>query len=160
MTLRVLVALQLLAALFAGSAWAAFEDYKPSTLAQVAAIGENQCTGNAPESADFATSREAYKIVATWTGKIRPADATLKGFLGMYARVLSSQHDLVAMFSSEIEIVAGAKMQWMLVQDVLVPHLQSESTQGRRIQLFVGYIGCMPGRNVILINEFDASGNR
>lgn len=53
------------------SAQFAYDDYKPSALKDVFAIGENECREKDQNTFAIATGKQAFRVAASWNGETR-----------------------------------------------------------------------------------------
>ncbi|MBI1213874.1 MAG: hypothetical protein GC190_20625 [Alphaproteobacteria bacterium] len=154
MKLRVMLCAVALAA-SGSSAFAAFDDYKPSSLKDVFAIDKNACDALGEKEVVVDVLRQVFRVPAVWSGEIRPIDPRTQNIISAYGKSLH-QPTWGDLFKQEIRVSDGGVDYWLAIQSTIVEAFKSEVHKGGAVELCVAFYGCWPKHPVASVNEFQA----
>jgi len=158
-----------------GSAQFAFDDYKPSTLRDVFAIGEKECggleqstaniaIGNLTFGAAIATGKKAFRVEASWNGETRQISKDISALLKLYEEVLrpklTKELSFRDMFKTEVLVTDNGREFWLPIQEHILEAFKKEVGPVKKVRLYVLYLGCTKKKPVpvaVVINEFQAA---
>src|SRR5262245_37814101 len=121
-TMHLLAGLGLLVSANGAQAQFAFEDYKPSTMKDVWAIGENECGPAEENTLALVAGKVSYRVPATWTGEVRPISPGTAAILIMHERVRRASFgiSMVDLFKSEVHVTADGRDYWLPIQEPIL----------------------------------------
>lgn len=143
----------------ASLAHAAWEDYKPGTLA--AAIARfadiSKEPAQVPKKDNFALlPGESLRVDAVFTGGTRALPEGRRQTIEFWAKSYGVDLKAVRTFEKEIEVREGDKTYWLPIQNVLIPPLQVEVGNNGRAIFLLRLIGRRNKDYVFIVNEFNA----
>ena len=138
-----------------------YDDYKPSRLASVVALADDQCTAG-KKTMSIVAGKFSFEVQAKWNGEIRPIAPESLYLLVMAERAnaISFGKPMNELFKSEVRIEDGPLSYWLPIQDILIEPFKKEVAPGKGVALYVMYIGCTNEKQrtvVMTINEFQAN---
>lgn len=157
------------------SAQFAYNDYKPSTLGDVFAIGEKQCEevtqntvtiaiGQQTFGAAIATGKKAFRVEASWNGKTRQISNDISTLIRLYEEVLrpnlTKEVSFRDIFKTEILVTDSGREFWLPIQEHILNAFKEEVGPVKKVRLYVLYLGCTAKKPVpvaVVINEFQAA---
>ena len=92
----------------------------------------------------------------SFTGEVRKIDPKARTLIGKWAKSVGLDPKTQDLFGREIRVTEDTAIYWLPIQDVLVGALKREVTAGRKVDLFVTWIGATKTDFVFIVNEFDA----
>jgi len=142
----------------------AYDDYMPSTMKDVFAIGENECGPLEENTLGLVAGKQAFRVPAVWNGEARPISGGTAAILVMHERVRTpafavSMSDL---FKTEVHVTADGRDFWLPIQEQILAAFKTEVGPVKDVTLYVMYFGCTakkPVRVAVVINEFQAGKN-
>ena len=162
-------------AAIAASAQFAYDDYKPSTLGDVFAIGEKQCGGSVQNTATIAigkqtfgaaiaTGKKAFRVEASWNGETRQTSDDILALIKLYDEVLkpnlTKEVSFRDMFKTEVLVTDNGREFWLPIQEHILEAFIKEVGPVKKVRLYVLYLGCTAKKPVpvaVVISEFQAA---
>jgi len=118
------------------SAQFAWDDYEPSTLGDVFAIGENECREKDQNSFGIATGKQAFRVTASWDGETREISQDVLEVLLLYEDIrrpgLTKQIAFIDMFKTEVRVTDSGREFWLPVQEHILEAFKKEVEPVRR----------------------------
>ncbi len=146
------------------SAQFAWDDYKPSTLEDVFAIGENECREKDQNSFGIATGKQAFRVTASWNGETREISKDVLEVLLLYEDIkrpkLTKQIAFSDMFKTEVLVTENGRDFWLPIQEHILEAFKKEVGPVKMVRLYILYFGCgakKPPTVSVAINEFQAA---
>jgi hypothetical protein len=140
-----------------------YELYKPSTLGDVFAIGENECRED-QNSFGIATGKQAFRVNASWNGEIREISKDVLEVLSLYEDIrrprLTKQIAFSDMFKTEVLATDNGQEFWLPIQERILEAFKKEVGPVKKVRLYILYFGCgakNPPTVAVAINEFQAA---
>jgi hypothetical protein len=154
-------------AAFAGipaSAQFAYDDYKPSTLSEVFAIGENACGELDQYTTALVNGKNAFRVAASWNGETREISEDILAILSLHEDVkrpkLTKQVPFRDMFRTEVPVTHDGREFWLPIQEQILEAFKKEVGPVKQVTLYVLYFGCnakKPLSVAVAIAEFQAA---
>jgi hypothetical protein len=134
-----------------------FAAYKSATLDDITTRHINkECKSNELQESTYSAYAFKYKVIATFSRKLRPLSEDTKKFLNNYAKALPSSRNLMETYKNEFLVQDNGKEYWIPVQEPLIPAMGQELKEGQRFELYLAVIGGTSNRCVFIATEFNA----
>ncbi|MCM3874721.1 MAG: hypothetical protein ND895_28845 [Pyrinomonadaceae bacterium] len=101
------------------------EDYKPSTLKEIA-VEDAKSDGLSP-----------FRVSVTYTAQVRPISTTSNDALHDWAQCCAGNPDHYKGYVREMQFVENGNAYWLGVQDRLIADFQKEAKVGEAVDLFL-----------------------
>ncbi len=141
-----------------------YDDYKPSTLRDVFAIGEKECGGMEQNMVGIPTDKQAFRVEASWNGKTRQISQDMSALIKLYEEILrpklTKQVSFHDMFKTEVLVTDNGREFWLPIQEQILEAFKKEVAPVKQVRLYVLYLGCAAKKPVpvaVAISEFQAA---
>ena len=105
----------------------------------------------------FDAALPRYKTVGTFTGKMRPVANQVGVFITMWAKTDQLPASYRELFKTEVEIKQDSTTYWMPIQESLIGSFRQEVAPGRKVTLYLLFMGENKHSPVFAISGFDSA---